>query len=724
VFHVKHPSPQRKRAAFALIAMGVLASLSEILLLREALFLAGGTELAAGVLLAAWLVGGAAGALAGARWGPRGALGLYLWICAAVLPAQILLLRVLRGALSGPSGGLPPVFGILMACALASAPLPFILGALFPAAAGHLGRAGAARAYILETAGLALGAGLALVLGTVRSEHAAVAGVSALFAAAGALAARRRRILLGALALVPVVLAAAGLWGKAERAMTAHAFGLSRVEAVVSTPGGRIVGARHAGELHVYSGGLSEAAPAAASESVRLVLGASAGARRALVICEDPGPYAGVMQAFPGIECTVLAPDPGMLEFRREARPFTEPEGVRVLAREPLQHLAGRGPAEDVVMLAAGAPLTARNNRLFTLAFFRLVRSRLAAGGVLAVELPYSPGHVSADRTALAGSIWKTLGEVFEGQRVALTQYGGSILLLASPDRGFGDRQIRPPAGKVPDAFPPVDYERSFGSYRTRQAFRALEGGAWQLNTVTEPACYQLAVSLSQRRFGPPDVLKWVWELRFNHWLLAFGIAGSVFLVLALARGGRYGAYSGALGGGFCAMVCQVVVIYLFQSAHGVLYSRIGLIAAAFMLGALGGSRLCRDRRVPALALVLLGGLSVFAAALPYLLGVFAASGRFVSMYIVFPAASAAAGALVGALFPACSNLVSEQSGGRVYAADLAGASGGALAAGLVLIPSLGLHAAALLTAFAGLFLAFPLLAGIIAGKVSIQGGS
>jgi predicted membrane-bound spermidine synthase len=102
----------------------------------------------------------------------------------------------------------------------------------------------------------------------------------------------------------------------------------------------------------------------------------------------------------------------------------------------------------------------------------------------------------------------------------------------------------------------------------------------------------------------------------------------------------------------------------------------------------------------------------------------FAALGLMFSRYVAFPAVSAAAGALVGALFPVCSNLVPDESGGKVYACDLAGASGGALVAGLVLIPSLGLHSAALLTAFAGLFLAFPMLAAIIAGKVTVQGGS
>jgi hypothetical protein len=430
------------------------------------------------------------------------------------------------------------------------------------------------------------------------------------------------------------------------------------------------------------------------------------------------------MGAFPGIECAVLAPDPGMLEFRRETRPFTSPASVRVLAREPLEHLRQPGEPVDLVLLAAGAPVTAQNNRLFTLSFFRLVKSRLSARGVLAVELPYSPGHVSADRTALAGSVWMTLGEVFEGRRVALTQYGGSIILLASPEAALANRQPRPHLTEEPAGFPPVDYERSFGSYRTRQAQRALQGGSWQLNTITRPACYQLAVSLSQRRFGPPGVLKWVWELNFNSWLATFGAVGAVFLVLVLLRGGRFGPYSAALGGGFCAMVSQVMIIYLFQSAHGVLYSHIGLIAAAFMLGALGGSRLCRERRTPLLALCLLAGLSIFAGALPSLVGTFVGLGLFVSRYFAFPAASAVAGVLIGSLFPACSNLVPDSSGGSVYAADLAGASAGALLAGLVLIPSLGLHIAALLTAFAGLFLAFPLLAAIISGKFTIQGGS
>ena len=219
---------------------------------------------------------------------------------------------------------------------------------------------------------------------------------------------------------------------------------------------------------------------------------------------------------------------------------------------------------------------------------------------------------------------------------------------------------------------------------------------------------------ISQRRFGPPGILAWLWKLKLTHWLGVSLCAGALLFLLALIRRGDWGPACAALGGGFCSMVAQVVVLYVFQSAHGLLYSHMGLLGGAFMLGALAGARAARRIVSARLAFAILAALSLYCLALPFLLSAFAASSSFAARYLAFPGVSAAAGFLAGALFCACANLAKERSAGRIYSADLAGASAGALLAGLVLVPSLGLYDSALAACLAGVFLAFPLLPGII----------
>jgi predicted membrane-bound spermidine synthase len=131
-----------------------------------------------------------------------------------------------------------------------------------------------------------------------------------------------------------------------------------------------------------------------------------------------------------------------------------------------------------------------------------------------------------------------------------------------------------------------------------------------------------------------------------------------------------------------------------------------------------------RGRSSAALALVLLAALSIYTGTLPRLLGTFASSGGFGARYVGFPAAGMVAGILAGALFPVCANRVRRESAGKVYAADLAGAAAGALLAGLILIPSLGVYSSAFLAGCCGVLLALPLVPAIISssGKLHLSG--
>jgi spermidine synthase len=718
MFHVKHGPTNAAGARAALYSLGALCALAELLLLREVLFLAGGTELAASLMLAAWLLAGAFGALSVSRRLAFLSPGTLLAACAVLLPAQITALRLLRGFLAGSAGELPSVFTLLLLGGLLCCPLPVILGAIFPLAARTLGRRGTARAYAIETAGLCTGAGLTLALAGMGREYLAVALLAGLFILCGMLLVQRKKFLV-ALALVPLAAAIAGPWAVFERATVGFAFRIPGVKSFASTPQGRAFSARHGPETHIYAGGLAETSLESANEVVELALAMKNSPQNVLVICDDPEGYARTLATLHKTHSNILAPDPGVLDFKRKERPFPTAGNVDVSAREPLQYLRKCRTRHDIVIVTAGAPLSARNNRFFTLGFYKKLHSRLTREGVLAVELPYSPGHVSSELGALAGSIWRTLGEVFSTRRIALTQHAGSLLFFASSNTETATRHPQAPsareeARKSLGLHAPVDYEGAFSSTRTLLARSMLEARQWPANTVANPACYRLALVHSQRRFGPPGFLAWFWELRFLHWLGVAGAAGAVLFLLSLLRGGGYGPASCALGGGLCSMTAQVIIIYIFQSAYGLLYSHIGLLYSTFMAGALAGAVYGRRFSSAKTAFGLLVGLALFCGALPFLLSIFAGSGHFAVRYIAFPGTSALAGILTGALFPACSNLVPEKDGGRIYAADLAGASAGALLGGLVLIPSLGLHSTAFLTCCAGVLLAFALLPAII----------
>lgn len=715
---MKHGPPDVLAARGALFSLGALSALAELLLLREVFFLAGGTELAAAVTLAVWLLGGAFGAFVAARRFGGMSSGALFTASAILLPAQIMALRLLRGLLAGPAGELPPVFPLLLLAGLLSLPLPFLLGVIFPLAAQRLGCKSAARAYAVETAGLCVGAGLALALAGMGQEHLSVALLAALFVLCGVLVGRRRKI-LAALALIPLAFAITGPWEALERASVSFAFRLPGVRSFASTPRGRAFSAGYGSETHIYAGGLAETPLESANEALELALSLYEKPEKALVICSDPENYARSLGTLCEAQSAILAPNPGTLKFRMKERPFPTAGNVEIVVCEPLRYISFCKTNYNIIIINAGAPLSAGKNRLFTLSFYEILRSRLEPDGLLAVELPYSPGHVSSELTMLAGSIWETLGKVFDSRRIALTQHAGSLLLFASDNEDIAARcPIAPPgreeARKSLGLHVPVDYNGAFSSTRTALARSMLEARQWPVNTIASPASYRLALVHSQRRFGPPGFLAWLWELHFLHWLAAATTAGAAFFLLSLFKSRKYGAVSCALGGGFCSMTAQVIIIYIFQSAYGLLYSHVGLLYCAFMAGALAGAIYGKRFSSAKTAFGLLVVLAICCGALPSLLGLFSGSGHFGAIYIAFPGLSAIAGILTGALFPACSNLIPEKDAGRIYAADLTGAAAGALLGGLVLVPSLGLHSTALLTCAGGVLLAFAMMPAII----------
>jgi spermidine synthase len=160
---------------------------------------------------------------------------------------------------------------------------------------------------------------------------------------------------------------------------------------------------------------------------------------------------------------------------------------------------------------------------------------------------------------------------------------------------------------------------------------------------------------------------------------------------------------------GFSGMVCDLLIVLLFQTIYGYVYRYVGLIIAAFMAGlALGGWAAMRrplvvrdesraspfSQRRGALIRSEVGVI-VYWLALPLLLSALASTR---ALGLVMPALlllNALGGCLVGWQFSLSSQLYlrtgpASHSAGVLYAADLTGAFLGALAIGIALLPVVG----------------------------------
>ena len=125
-----------KARAFSFFVLGVVSLVAQVLLLREALMVFTGNEFFIGWTLCIWLFWTAAGAAAtrhgldlpAVRMSRVAACHLA---AAALLPAEVVVLRTARAWLGGGAGAVPdllPSLGFLLA---ALAPLCLVLGAQF-----------------------------------------------------------------------------------------------------------------------------------------------------------------------------------------------------------------------------------------------------------------------------------------------------------------------------------------------------------------------------------------------------------------------------------------------------------------------------------------------------------------------------------------------------------------------------------------------------------------
>ena len=176
------------------LALGIYATLSQIILMREALSLAGGNELTLSMAFAFWLSSVGLGAIVANRI-PWPTVALFV---GPIAIGGLLVLRLHREILDLPAGGDPGLGALAIVLALGIVPVAITVGFLFTAAARNSTEETpfpAARLFAAEAMGaLVCGLVFAFLLAQ-RATHLTVLGVGvSVLAAATGLAVFRKRI--------------------------------------------------------------------------------------------------------------------------------------------------------------------------------------------------------------------------------------------------------------------------------------------------------------------------------------------------------------------------------------------------------------------------------------------------------------------------------------------------------------------------------------------------
>ena len=732
--------------------LGFCALVSQVVFQRECINVFSGNELSIGLVLFVWLLFGGLGSFTMGkltnRLGESDVLRLRFWflvVLSLLLPGTLIAIRFARPVLGigpGEIAGLAPIVAATFVCL---APLSFVQGGLFAVYCSIHGHPEpeegsdstdrsadrrtkrASAVYSVEAAGAVCGGIVLHFVLTGRVLPFATLLLLSGLTLAGACWRRTRagRWLRAEICASLLLAVAVSLLfsAKIELWLTGLTFGGTEVLQVHETKYGRLVLAERFEQKTLFENGLllySYPDRLAAEEAVHIPMLVHANPKSVLLLGGGcGGPLREILKHRPE-RVDYVELDEALIEVSEALLPSDESEAlrrpsVRIHHADARRFVAESRSSYDVVILNLPRPTNAQLNRFFTQEFFALVKSRLAPGGILAVQVPSSESYLSAEIKTFICSIHNSLKLVF--RTVALTP-GETAHLLATDAESLtldADVLVNRLAQRGIETEFVADWSipPRFESFRMRMIDNALNGcpgSSARINRDFSPVCYYYALVLWGKEFGGGSlaaIYDWLGKrTRAEIYSVVLALLAGVFFILCVSgRRRRVAVLVSLTSIGFLELAVEMIVLIAYQIFFGNIYSMLGLLVCAYMAGLAVGAFFSRHRLLigpasrPFSGLILLQAAAVISPAatmafLKYiqLLG----GGAFAQM--LFVAAISVSGAVGGALYVYGNAAYTELAGrdtkkqmaGTTYFADLAGSSVGAIVVTSILLPIVG----------------------------------
>lgn len=485
--YLASPSDRRVRTRLGLLAVvwGIQAIVTQSLLLREALVLMSGSELAWGVVLFAWLVGVALGAGAGGWWqaaswssgrarNPDVALVIVLLTLSVVACAELWVFRGARAWLGVAPGELLPLPKTIAAAMLFVSPAGALVGMAFPLACG-VGRAGNTRAVPATESPRRSSseAGSLLKLGNVYSLESAgslIGGAVFSFWAVEHLS----PIQTALFCMVMTVAASAALLKTTRNArMTCVSLsGVAVAVLLIAIFAGEVLGDRlvlrrwadiapgyelrgdveskyqnlavgeRAGQFTLYCDGQVSADfpdPYTFAPLAHFWMCQHPDPRQVLVLGGGAEGLLAEILLHPVEQVVYVEPDPRLIDliepYLDEAdRRALHDRRVTVHHRDARHFIKTRAGQFDLVIGRLPEPMSALRARLYTDEFFRELRHAMAPRAVLCMTATAGPGSLTTASMGYVGSIRATLGRHFPHITIG---WGNPAHILAATESGL-----------------------------------------------------------------------------------------------------------------------------------------------------------------------------------------------------------------------------------------------------------------------------------------------
>lgn len=723
---------------FSFAVLGFSSLVSQAVVIRELGMSFYGNEFFIGWVLFAWMLWTAVGSFLEKIFS-RAAERIFAWmgfchvLAALFFPLALLLIRACKLLMRTPAGAVPELVPSLVFSFAALAPFCLVLGFQFALVArgwalqepgvGNSRVVGSA--YFYETIGFIAGGlffsyvlvflGEFLVTGILASINLLAACVFLIFSFSG----NRllRRVIVACAVFFLFCFFMNGAWIQDQSAR--WRFPNETLVVSKNTIHGNLAVTRAGEQYNFYqnSSFLGTGEEKLSSEYlVHFPILTHPQPRKVLLIGTGfNGPLREILKYGPD-EVVDVELDPRQIEMARaylarDLRDVLEASRVKIWLGDSRKFLRTNRDKFDVVIVNAPDPSTVLMNRQYTADFFKKIDACLAPGGIVAARLGFAANTVTPELENLAASIYKTLKHLFPNV-LALPEDTMYVMASKAPltkDPGILIRRMAQRG--IKNDFVTADYIRyRLTNDRVERVKELLEKNRTaSLNKDLRPRGYYYDFLYWVSSFNPGLAKTLAWPMKLPFGYLCGIMVILIFLWRLFFRSGQALAAMAMVTGGFSLMAAEILWIYCFQVFYGNVYYRIAWIITAFMAG-MGAGTWFANRRIFKEPRPVLGWLH-FAMTdyffvltlLAWLLarGSFGIAGGWTE--VVFLAAAAGLGALVGIEFPLANQLfltvggTQEVKPGTIYAADLFGACLGALLTAAFLIPVWGVNRTLLL---------------------------
>jgi spermidine synthase len=687
----------------AVCCLGISSLITQLTLMRELLSVFSGNELVFGIVLGNWLlltgIGSALGKTVSRLKEPLSILVLAQ-ILVAVLPiADVFLLRTLRNIvfMRGAAVGMTET---VASCFVLLLPYCVIAGYLLTLAclilASEKGPASIGQVYFLDNIGDIMG-GLLFSFVLIRLfDHFGILYVPALLNLlfAGLVAALfKRRLLLAAAVAVTLGLVGLVLTCDLDDVSARIQYAGQRVVYKGNSPYGSLIVTETAGQYNFIENGVvlfSTHNIKEVEETVHYAMAQRPNAQRVLLISGGVSGTAREILKHGVAAVDYVELDPLIIEVAQQYLPESLADyRINVINTDGRLFVKQTDRNYDVVIADLPDPSTSQINRFYTQEFFKEVKRTLTPDGVVCFSLGHYENYLSKELANLIAVAHRTLKQEFNkvliipaGQIFFLASDGPLITDIATrlEEKGIHARWLRRPY--LSDVLKP---------FRLQGVRRAISEDA-PVNKDFSPILYYY------------DLLYWIREFEVSFGFLEVGLLLIFLIFLLRIRSVSFAIFTT----GFAASALEVVLLVGFQILCGCVYHQVGLIVTMFMLG-LGVGSYIMNRMLPRWTRKDLAklefGIAAYAACLPLVLtglGHVGGAAGFVAPQVVIPLLTFVLAVLVGMEFPLAGKAdfhAVASTAGRLYTADLVGASLGALLVSTILIPLLGVAAVCYLSA-------------------------